>query len=477
MSGTAAPRVAVIGAGLAGLATALLLRQAGLSVVVVEGDEGYLPSTPAEGARWNRPGVPHLHQTHGFLGAFHALLRERLPGVLRALVGAGAVEQDFGADAAARGYDPGNGPDIAILFARRSTVEWAFRRALAGEPGIALLTGARVTEVCADAGTVTGVRTDGGFIQAEIVIDASGRRRQPWAGCYQSIDDREGQLAYITSFYELERGAEPGPLTRVGGAGVIGDGYHTVINVHDNRTFSAVIACSPRDRALLAARDGGLFEAFMRAVPITGPWLDPDRARQLRPPAAMSNMRNRLSAIRPSAPAGFFAVGDALCTTDPARGYGASMAVLGAAVLADAIVGCEGDYRAARQQTSAWADTWVSDWYYDTVAHTAVRAARWQALLDGADAAHSMPVGRPVPAFAAFQVPALDEAGWWLRRRYSQMMTAPRELAAAFAASGPGGKQLPDNVQTVMEDVPTRADLLAVLAAGPDRERDLAYGV
>jgi hypothetical protein len=111
------------------------------------------------------------------------------------------------------------------------------------------------------------------------------------------------------------------------------------------------------------------------------------------------------------------------------------------------------------------------------VAHTGVRAARWRALLDGADVAHSIPVSQPVPAFVAFQVPAADEAGWWLRRRYSQMMTSPRELATAFAGSGPNGRPVPDSVQTVMEDVPTRADLLSALAVGPYRERGLLDGV
>ncbi|MFF4306858.1 FAD-dependent oxidoreductase [Streptomyces sp. NPDC001601] len=453
-----AVHAAVIGAGLGGMLTAFCLARRGVRVSVFERDDSTVPDTPAAAGNWSRTGVPHLHQTHGFLGAFHSTLRDELPDLLEQLLANGVEVRDFGKMAADHGFSSEAGADVAVLLARRSTVEQVLRRAMTREKGITLRVGTGVDEILVGRGRVRGVRASGHDLDADIVIDASGRRAAPWASWYDAVGDNRGELAYITRMYQLADGAEPGPLSRVSGAGVIGDGYHTVINVHDNRTFSAVLACSPRDRELLRARDARVFELLMEWIPKTGPWVEKGRAVPLSPPRVMSNMRNTTRRISGKAPQGFFALGDALVTTDPSRGFGASMAAVGAAWLAEAIAGDQRDIDAARETYLARLTPWALDWYEDTVAHTATRAKRWSALLDGERVPVTIPIPEPVPAFVTFQLPSADEEEWWHKRRYSQLLETPASLTRRWGGNRTEAR--PEGLQVYMTDVPTRAEVV-----------------
>lgn len=453
---------AVIGAGPGGMLTAFCLARRGIRVTVFERDDSAVPEDPRAAGNWPRTGVPHLHQTHGFLGAFHSTLRKELPDLLEQLLGQGAEVRDFGKMAADHGFSPEAGADVAVLLARRSTVEQVLRRAMAREEGITLRAGVGVDGILVERGRVRGVRAQGHDLAADIVIDASGRRSAPWDRWYDVVGDNRGELAYITRMYRLADGAEPGPLSRVSGAGVIGDGYHTVINVHDNRTFSAVLACSPRDRELLRARDTGVFEQLMEWIPKTGPWTEEGRAVPLSPPQVMSNMRNTARRISDKAPQGFFAVGDALVTTDPSRGFGASMAAVGSVWLAEAITADLRDVEAARAAYLARLTPWVLDWYEDTVAHTATRAKRWSALLDGERVPVTLPVPEPVPAFVTFQLPSDDEREWWHKRRYSQLLETPASLTRRWGRNR--AEAGPKEIQVYMTDVPTRAEVAECVA-------------
>jgi hypothetical protein len=91
-------RTVIVGAGVAGLATALLLARNGREVLVLERDPAPVPAADDELWGWPRPGTPQARLGHVFFPGFRTLLAERAPDVLEAAWAAGAVPVDFAAD-------------------------------------------------------------------------------------------------------------------------------------------------------------------------------------------------------------------------------------------------------------------------------------------------------------------------------------------------------------------------------------------
>src|SRR4051794_354892 len=84
-------RTVVIGGGVVGPTTAMLLARDGREVTVLERDPAPPPSTPDDIWReWERRGVNQFRMLHYFLPRFRAELDAHLPGVSASL-------EDFGA--------------------------------------------------------------------------------------------------------------------------------------------------------------------------------------------------------------------------------------------------------------------------------------------------------------------------------------------------------------------------------------------
>ena len=82
-----------MGGGMAGLLAALFLARDGHHVTVYERDDTGLPATADEAFdHWNRRGAPHARQSHALLARLRALLKERAPDVIEALLQQGATE-------------------------------------------------------------------------------------------------------------------------------------------------------------------------------------------------------------------------------------------------------------------------------------------------------------------------------------------------------------------------------------------------
>jgi choline dehydrogenase-like flavoprotein len=122
----------VVGGSVTGLVTALALARNGHRVVVLEKDPTPLPATPDEAFQgWQRRGAPQVLQSHAFLARMHNLIRDREPELLAQLLGAGAEELTFRAQALQ--YLPDStfekqDDDIVLLACRRITLEWVLRR-------------------------------------------------------------------------------------------------------------------------------------------------------------------------------------------------------------------------------------------------------------------------------------------------------------------------------------------------------------
>ena len=325
-------RAVVLGAGVAGCATGLLLSRRGHEVTVI--DRGDVPSPQSADSvfdSWAAEGIPQHRQPHNFLGLGRAVLREELPDVYAALLDAGAVEIDqrvFLEDAPREHADD----DLLTLACRRPVFDAVLRRALPAPRQ------AEVTGLLVDAGRVTGVRTTEGTVPADLVVDALGRTStvDRWldAAGHPQPEPQESDcgLLYYSRHYRVRDG-EPFPPYASLLAGPRGDlGYLAfAVFVGDNRTFSLCVMVPPGEPALRELRDAEVFQRVSRMIPGLGSWLDvADAITDVLP---MGRLRNLL---RPAYDVpGLVAVGDSRCHTNPTFAFGASLALAHGALLAE----------------------------------------------------------------------------------------------------------------------------------------------
>ncbi len=86
--------VAVLGAGVSGLATALALGRAGHAVTLIERDRVTVGEA-LDSVNWRRQGIPHFLQAHAFTARGRSELRTLFPDVYQALLDAGAHDIDL----------------------------------------------------------------------------------------------------------------------------------------------------------------------------------------------------------------------------------------------------------------------------------------------------------------------------------------------------------------------------------------------
>lgn len=342
--------VVVAGGGLAGLAAALGFARRGRRVVVLERD----PPLPGGGADaafdlWGRPGIAHFRQPHNFLGLARGLLLREAPDVLERVVELGALEN--------RQYEllpgplqPGDEAFVA-LGARRPVFELALREAAEAEPNITLTASTRVLGLLAAesaqdrAVRVTGVRTSGGDVSAELVVDALGRTSSvpAWLvelGARPPLERRSecGLLYYSRHFRFHERVEVPllptllrGPRAEIGYLAF-------AVFVGDNRTFALVMMIPTWDRELRALRFEQAYMAAALAMPALVPWVHPDQSEPITHVLPMGSLQNlHRSLVVDGAPvaSGVQPIGDALCHTNPSFAYGASLSLKHGFTLAD----------------------------------------------------------------------------------------------------------------------------------------------
>ena len=361
----------VIGAGVAGLGSALALSRAGHRVTLIERDATPLPADPDAAFEWDRRGAPQVRHSHALLARLRNLLRDRYPDVLGDLLAAGATElrftEDLPVDITDRAARPGD-DDLVALACRRTTFEWVLRRTVLATEGVTILDGtvaealvtepASVTEPAPTGGrnraagvpTVNGVRVapNRGAVQtlaADLVVAALGRRSAvPRLLSQIGVDpigtSEDTGIIYLSRFYRLLADAEPPPA-----AGPIGGdlGYlKYAVFQGDNRTFSVTFAIGTHDDELrLLLLDPLGFDAAAGALPATAGWVEVDRAGAITDVHVMGGLLNRKLDFVDDAGAplvlGFHVAGDAHTCTNPLYGRGCSLAMVQATLLADAL--------------------------------------------------------------------------------------------------------------------------------------------
>src|SRR4051812_20603482 len=257
-------RVAIIGAGPAGLFIGSALAGRGHDVVAVDRDTGPPPG------RWSRPGVMQFHHAHAFRHQVGMALRQEWPSALAAWLALGAEPITFDL--------PGNGPVAAGHRSRRETFERALRTTAETVPGLSIRQG-HVDGVLSSEGRVRGIAVDGSGVEADLVVDASGRSGR-------SVDELRAPstvggpcgMAYVDREYRLRDGAEPGPMSNALAWQGNFDGYQVLVFLHEAGHFSVVLVRPTADAALKDLRHQAAFEAACRAVPGLAAWTDPERA-------------------------------------------------------------------------------------------------------------------------------------------------------------------------------------------------------
>jgi 2-polyprenyl-6-methoxyphenol hydroxylase-like FAD-dependent oxidoreductase len=326
----------VAGGGVGGLAASLALARAGHDVVVLERDR-VQPDGSARGAfDVERRGIPHYLQPHTFLPRGRRLLADWAPDVLDALLDAGADPQDLALKL--RGPREPEDEELVYLWVRRPIIEWALRRAAAGEPAVEIRAGARVTALVTNengAPRATGVALDqGGFVRGDVVVDALGRYRCPPGWPRAAGEPTDSGAIYYCRYFELADGVEHLDAPILNPRGDLGYmGFNTFRG--DNRTFAVILLAPAADRELRMLRHEGAWRAACSAITPLDVMTSADYARPITGVMPMGGLMNVDRTGDPGA-SGIVAVGDAFCHTDPAFAYGLSFALAHAKALADA---------------------------------------------------------------------------------------------------------------------------------------------
>jgi flavin-dependent dehydrogenase len=346
---------------------------------------------------WNRRGAPQVRHSHAFLARGRNLIRDRFPDVRTALLDAGATEVGWGDmipdTITDRTSQPGD-EDLVMLACRRTTFEWVLRRAGLSTDRVEIRDGTIVNGLIATNGsgppTVTGVRTSEGDIEADVVVDATGRPSHlidllSNVGVPLEETKSGTGIVYLSRFYRMRDGVtEPNPMPFNGGD--VGYLKFAVFR-GDNRTFSVTLAYDPDDPDIAPLREKDRFDAGIRQMPAIEPWVDPDVAEPISPVHYMGGLINRVRHfVVDGEPVvlGLHAVGDANVCTNPLYGRGCSLGLVHGDLFSTVVR----DHRCdLRELALAFDDATNRDlvpWYEASVAQdkTSLKIARGEPLSD-----------------------------------------------------------------------------------------------
>jgi len=337
--------ILVLGAGLTGLTTAMLLARDGHDVTVLERDAADPPGDAPAAAwtGWDRGGVAQFHQLHLMLPRWREVMETELPGVLDALRAAGGLDHNalhHRPVAQTGGWQPGD-ERFGLVTARRPVLEAAVASAAARCPGLRIRRGVAVTGLLTSDGgavpQVVGVRTVAGDVRASLVVDAGGRRSavSRWivdAGGRAPVDERaDCGFVYYGRHY---RGAMPAGVDSMLSHN---ESVSLLTLPADNGTWGVGITTSSRDRALRELRHVPCWEAAIRCYPATAGWIEAEPITGIAVMAGIEDRRRELVVDSAPVVTGLVAVGDAWASTNPSLGRGASIGALHACVLRDVV--------------------------------------------------------------------------------------------------------------------------------------------
>lgn len=327
--------VVIIGASLAGLFAAAAAAATGAHVMIIERD--VLPDGPMP-----RKGVPQSRQAHILLHRGLLAAEELVPGIREDMLNHGAVPFDTGTIAwlSEYGWSPTWIPAYQTVSATRPLLEHLVRERVRRFAAVTLHEGVRVSELRRDARNWQVVCEDATTVDADLVIDASGRgsRLPHWLtelGIPVSQPlTVDAHLGYACRTYRAVGEPPIDFAVNIAATPQTGRGA-LAIPVEDGNWL--VVAAGYGDRR--PSRNAAEFDEFLATLP------DPavaDLTQHLEPVGDIDiyrqtgNRRNHYGRSR-TWPAGLVAVGDAYCAFNPVYGQGITVAACQALLIRDAL--------------------------------------------------------------------------------------------------------------------------------------------
>ena len=373
--------VAIVGAGIGGLMSALALNRHGINVDLFERDPAPNDSVEPENSwDWLRKGVPQSLHPHFFMGRLRILLEKSYPELVAELFAAGAGEsrlQDYVYPPLShRISDEQYDNQLSTINCRRTTFEMIVRRYAEGLSGITIHNQAKVAglDIAPDNPiAVTGVRIDtGGELQtlcADAVIDASGRfskliQSLKDAGALIQEDQRDSGIWYFTRHYRVKAGGSFPDVFGLPGAQF--EDFTAGALPADNGCFTVTFQVYREDKALATAlRDPDHFQAVAEATNQLAPWVDPARAEPTSGVHGFGQMdsfwRKTVINGRPTV-LNYFCVGDSCLRSNPKYGRGCTWSALAAHVLGDLLAEETTPADRIQRYETALEDAFRRDW-------------------------------------------------------------------------------------------------------------------
>ena len=340
--------ILVVGGGMGGLPTAMLLARDGHDVTVLERDPAPPPASGDEAwDQWERRGINQFRMIHYFLPRFREIAEAELPEAVEALDADGVLRYNpiaLAPESLTGGVRKGD-ERFEAMTGRRPMVEAAFARTAESTPNLTIRRGVAVKGLLTGEPAldgvphVVGVVTDTGEeMRADLVVDATGRR-SPLPSLLEAIgavapeeEVEDSGFMYYGRYFRSRDGSQPpafGPLLQHY------DSVSMLTLPADNGTWGMGLVTAAGDVALRAARDVDVWERVIASYPLIAHWLEGDPITDIQLMAKIED-RHRGFVVdgRPVA-TGLAAVADSWACTNPAVGRGVTIGLIHAQALRD----------------------------------------------------------------------------------------------------------------------------------------------
>lgn len=345
--------VIIIGAGIAGLCTALMLAPSGRAITLLERDGPIESHDPDQLFRdWRRTGVGHVRQSHAFLARLRTIMKAEHPQLLEQLKALGVRELTFDnmltPPQQARYTALPQDEELTFITSRRTTLEFAMRRYVETLGNVTLRSGflvkrlitSKAADDVIDVSGITGEQ-DGTEVTltADIVVDTTGKGGFTFdqlveEGANVREEKEDAGILYFTKHYRLKPGQpEPDRNEHPPASGDLGYLKYGVFP-GDNGNFSITIALPEVELELRKSiLNPDIFHQITLNLPGLHPWTNDTRSEPTSKVFGMGDLVSRWrDMVIDGKPAtrGYFALGDTLIRTNPLYGRGCSFAAVGA---------------------------------------------------------------------------------------------------------------------------------------------------